>query len=252
MKIKYILLIAILFVGCSHSKTKIGTDNVDNYLSDKYIKGSVVCYTDTVWEVEDVFGELVRTGIHSLSKNEINELGNITKKTSYKSDGKLDKIYNYEYSNGKLSKINAISDNETETTTYYRTNGEIDSIYTLTKTSKDEIIVKDIYEKIEDKVFTIHTFDDLAGNYKYVYYYDEKNKLLKTVNDITKKVDYECIYRDGLLIEEITYIREFTVKDEYKYEFDDKGSCIKIEHYRVNDKGIRNIVDITTRNIQYR
>lgn len=249
-KIWLILLLCVLAVSCSQTKNDSVT--VKNHLSMVHIKGFPTCYTDTVWQVEDIFGEPVKTGIKYLTKYELNKLGNYTKTTSYKSDGKLDEVSTYEYTNDKTSRINVVGNDYSEIITYYRTNDVIDSVYTITKSNNEETLLREIHENIEKNVCKVHYFDiELVGNYVNLYHYDDDGKLLKTVNGQTNKTSYECFYKNDFLIEEITYVRDFIVKKEYKYDFDDRGSCIKIEKYNV-ENGIKTIEEITTRNIQYK
>lgn len=249
MKKSYLILfVSILFLSCSQATTD--RTNVKNDLSAKYIKSFATCFTDTVWQVEDVFGEYVKTGIKSLTKYELNEFGNFKKITYYKSDGKLANIDNYEYIDGKVSKITTVDNDCTITTTFYRTHDEIDSIYSIS--NSDAFPLKQIYEKIEENVYKVYYYDDPSiGNYVNIYHYDNNGNLLKEVNGISNKTDYEYFYKNGLLIGETFYIRDFIYKKEYKYDFDEKGSCIKIEKYNIQNE-IKTIEEITTRNIQYK
>lgn len=243
-----ILFVSIIFFSCS----QVTTDKikVKNDLSAKYIKCFAICFTDTVWQVEDIFGEYVKTSIKSLTKYELNELGNFKQITYYKSDGKLGYIDTYEYIDGKVSKIKIVENDCLITTTFHRTNDEIDSICSIS--NSNTFPLKQIYEKIEENVYKVYYYDEPSiGNYVNIYHYDNNGNLLKVVNGQSNKTENEYFYKNGFLIGETFYIGDYVYKKEYKYDFDDKGSCIRIEKYNIINE-IRTIEEITTRNIQYK
>ena len=69
-KMYLLLFVTLLFVGCSQNK-------IENDLAVMNIKGSVVAVTDTIWNVEEMFGEVVKKGIDKLIKYEFNNQGNL-------------------------------------------------------------------------------------------------------------------------------------------------------------------------------
>ena len=263
--ILFVLSIVTLFLSSCGKK--------ENGLTAHYIKGDAASVTDTIWNVSEKFGEVVKDEINYVVKANFDDNGNITDYTVYDSCGKvinktiqkwndttLDEIYNYDgdgkqqfhrkyyIENDKVQKIIitcTMSEKWVSTTTYYYSNSNPERL--------DSII------EIEDSKKDIHTFkyfDDNNSYHEYIkyhtgnksdgVYYLDKNKRLIKEKQSNGTTTYA--YNDEGLLVKKAY--DDGIIDEYVYEFDKKGSLIKRITYVTNES--KNATEMLTRHIEYK
>lgn len=270
------LTLFLLFISYSCSNNS-NEGNIKNDLEGFLIKSKAKSMTDTIWNVSEKFGELIRDDIEKIIKVNFNDDGNIIDITTYNSegviiekeikkwngkilkesfvygeDGKQKYHHKYTFDNEKLKKIETECtipyENWTSVETYHYSSIEpdrIDSIKTI-KNNGD----KDLYTfKYLDKNTRIQKYILATGEtHESTEYFNDKDQLIKDVDNITT-VTYA--YNDQGLCVKRTFADG--IVDEYEYEFDAKGSLIKQIHY-VKDESSgenRNPVEMYSRHIEY-
>lgn len=274
MKKVYLLaLVALFTISCSQHKTTTDLNRMN-------IKGNVSFVTDTIWNTEELFGEVVKTGVKNLIKYEINDQGNITNKVEYGSDGKLTEktiyayneedlilsekcykddgslyySYTYTYIDDNKYKINTVWDGYlkyTEEDVYYKTNNLIDSICTVKIEDGEEFKTKQVFEQIDELSCKSTMYNADGSKSEEIQYMDENLRLIK-VEGINQNLKVEWAYKDDLLSYYSYQSEDWSSKAEYKYKFDNKGNWIEKIEYKTNKNGITRIEEMTTRNIQYK
>lgn len=245
----------------------------ENGLTANFIKGDAVSFTDTIWDVSEKFGEVVKDGISQVVKVNLDENGNITDFTYYDSngriksktvqkwngktidevivygeDGKQEFSYKYSIEHDKIQKIVTtctMSSKWESTTTYYYSKNNPDRLDSITEVENGE---KDLHTfKYLDDNDSYHEFITYSTGSKSeaIYYFDSDKKLIKEKESYgTTSYSYNelglCIkktYSDGII-------------DEYVYDFDEKGSLIKRITFVTNES--RNATEMMTRHIEYK
>lgn len=272
-KMYLLLFVTLLFVGCSQNK-------IENDLAVMNIKGSVVAVTDTIWNVEEMFGEVVKKGIDKLIKYEFNNQGNLIAVLEYGSDGKLeektikeynekgeilsDKTYKddgslyrshvFNYINDNTHKINIVWNGYskyTEERVVYLTNNSVDSIYSVTKEDGKELVSKTVCRKIDKYKTKVTAFQADGSILETMDYVDEKMRFIKS-EGLNENLLCEWTYSDDLLISRLSRGESWYYKTDYKYKLDNKGSWIELIEYETEKDGIPRLSKMTTRNIQYK
>ena len=263
----------ILFVLSMVILSLLSCEKKENGLTANYVKGDATSITDTIWNVSEKFGEVVKDDINQVVKTNFNDNGNVIDYTVYDSYGKvkektvqkwngsdIDEIFNYDedgkqqfhwkyyIENDRVQKIITtctMSSKWVETTTYYYSHSNPDRLDSITEVKNSE---KDIHTfKYLDENNSYHEYIKYCtgGKSDAVYYYDKDNRLIK------EKQSYGTmtyVYNDkGLLIKK-NY--DDGIIDEFVYEFDEKGSLIKRITYVTNES--KKATEMITRHIEYK
>lgn len=266
MKCKIFIVVSIVMLSLlSCSK--------ENGLSANFIKGNATSFTDTIWNVSEKFGDVVKDDIDKVVKMDFDENGNIINITTYNSSGELvektiqkwngnniEEIFNYDedgkqqfhwkyyWKNDKVQKIVTtctMSSKWVETTTYYYSQNNPERFDSI-------IVIKDS----ERDLYTYKYLDDNNSHHEYIkfstgnksdaiYYFDKDKRLIKEKHSYGTKT---YAYNDkGLLVKSAW---DDGIIKEYIYEFDTKGSLIKRITYVTNE--IKKATEMLTRHIEYK
>lgn len=268
MKYNILFVLSIVILSLSSCGKK------ENGLTAYHIKGNATSITDTIWDVSEKFGEVVKDNIRQVTKINFDDNGNVIDYTTYDSYGNvkekivqkwndttIDEVYNYDENgkqqyhwkyyieNDKIQKIVTtctMSSKWVSTATYYYSSSDPERIDSITE--------------IKDSKKDIHTFKYLDDNNSYheyikystgsksdaIYYFDKNKRLIKEKQSSYGTITY-TYNEEGLLVKE-TY--DDGIIDEYVYEFDKKGSLIKRITYVTNES--KNATEMLTRHIEYK
>ena len=267
MKYNILIVLSMIILSLSSCEKKV------NGLTANCVKGDATSITDTIWDVSEKFGEVVKDDINQVVKTNFDDNGNVIDYTVYDSYGKvkektvqkwngteIDEIFNYDedgkqqfhwkyyIENDRVQKIITtctMSSKWVETTTYYYSQRNPDRLDSITEVKNSE---KDIHTfKYLDENNSYHEYIKYCtgGKSDAIYYYDKNKHLIK------EKQSYGTmtyVYNDKGLLVKKNY--DDGIVDEYVYEFDEKGSLIKRITYVTNES--KNATEMITRHIEYK
>jgi len=259
-----LFVVIVTLTSCRNNKNGLEANN---------IKGDVISFTDSVWFVNEKFGEVHKEFLENYTKVEFNEDGNITNITEYDDDGSIKnktvRIWNgkdladenYYNSDGNLERKSSFSigdgnikscittfyneSNKVEKSSYFYTNDKVDSIISL-KDGKKMTLTNSFFEDENGKGYKQVVIDYSGEKDTSIFYFDSKGRITKM---ITGGDTYTYIYNDNGDLEKSTYSH---FKNNYKYKYDSKGNWIERIEYEKWANQKPTIKSYTTRTIEYR
>ena len=267
MKNNILIVSSMVILSLSSCEKKV------NGLTANCVKGDATSITDTIWDVSEKFGEVVKDSINQVVKTNFDDNGNVIDYTVYDSYGKvknktvqkwngteIGEIFNYDedgkqqfhwkyyIENDRVQKIITtctMSSKWVEITTYYYSQSNPDRLDSITEVKESE---KDIHTfRYLDENNSYHEYIKYStgGKSDAIYYYNKDKRLIK------EKQSYGTMtymYNDKGLLVKKNY--DDGIIDEYVYEFDEKGSLIKRITYVTNESKIA--TEMITRHIEYK
>ena len=267
MRYNIIFVLSMVILSLMSCEKKV------NGLTARFVKGDATSITDTIWNVSEKFGEVVKEDINQVVKTNFDDNGNVLDYTVYDSYGNvkektvlkwngldIDEIFNYDedgkqqfhwkyfIENDRVQKIITtctMSSKWVATKTYYYSQSNPDRLDSITVVENSEKDIHTFEYLDENNSYHEYIKNCTGGKSDALYYYDKDKRLIK------EKQSYGTmtyVYNDkGLLIKK-NY--DDGIIDEYVYEFDEKGSLIKRITYITNES--KKATEMITRHIEYK